>query len=171
MSAADTHLQEVETLYSHHHGWLKAWLRRKLGCTEQAADLAHDTFLRILGARHAPSMLAEPRAYLTTTAKRLMIDRARHARIEQAYLAELALVAGSTEGAPSPEAIAVAVQVLAQLGSALSGLPDKGREVFLLHYLEGETQPAVASRLGISVRMVQKYLAQALLRCHQVLNG
>lgn len=37
-------------LYLDHHGWLHGWLRRRLDCTDTAADLAHDTFLRLLGA-------------------------------------------------------------------------------------------------------------------------
>ena len=51
---------EVQTLYCHHHGWLQSWLRRKLGCTHQAADLAHDTFVRVLG-KAEPAALSEPR--------------------------------------------------------------------------------------------------------------
>ena len=32
-----------ERLYLEHHGWLLGWLRRRLECSETAADLAHDT--------------------------------------------------------------------------------------------------------------------------------
>lgn len=62
----------VHTLYSHHHGWLQAWLRRRLGCADDAADLAQDTFMRLLGRpvqALAPEALREPRAYLTTLAR------------------------------------------------------------------------------------------------------
>ncbi|MCH1999596.1 RNA polymerase subunit sigma, partial [Achromobacter xylosoxidans] len=36
----------VTQIYREHHGWLSAWLRKKLGNSFDAADLAHDTFLR-----------------------------------------------------------------------------------------------------------------------------
>lgn len=39
---------DIEVLYSDHHGWLQDWLRRRLGNAFDAADLAHDTFLRVL---------------------------------------------------------------------------------------------------------------------------
>ena len=173
MLAAETHFQDIAALYRQHHSWLNAWLRRKLGCSEQAADLAHDTFVRILNARAPAQGLASldaPRAYLSTTAQRLLVDRARHLRIEQSYLAGLAAMAGTLDGAPSPEAVLIALQSLQQLSAALQSLPVKGREAFLLHYLEDASQPLIAARLGVSVRMVQKYLAQGLLRCHQVLD-
>ena len=49
MSSLDQPLnQQVQTLYSEHHGWLQGWLQRKLGNRCDAADLAHDTFLRLL---------------------------------------------------------------------------------------------------------------------------
>ncbi|CAN5651391.1 hypothetical protein BH09PSE5_BH09PSE5_18010 [soil metagenome] len=98
-----------------------------------------------------------------------MVDRARRRRIEQSYLDELALLVDDSGFAPSPQSVLIAVQALEQFSIALDSLAPKARDAFLLHYLDGETQPVVAERLGISVRMVQKHLAQALLRCHQAL--
>lgn len=170
MSTADTHCQQVEALYTGHHGWLRGWLRKKLGCTEQAADLAQDTFLRILTARDSLAELKQPRAYLTLTAKRLLIDRSRRQLIEQAYLAELASIADMIEGAPSPEEIRIALETLTQLAAGLLSLPDYVQIAFRLHYLEQQPQAEVAIALGVSVRMVQKYLAQALLSCQGVLR-
>lgn len=166
MSGAETALQQqLSSLYRSHHGWLHGWLRKKLGCTHQAADIAHDTFLRIVASRDALLGVREPRAFLTTTARRLMIDQARRQAIEQAYLAELALLADSLPGYPSPEEMLLAVQALQQIGSALEGLADKPRQAFLLHYLDGRSQAEVAADLGVSVRMVHKYLVKALLHC------
>lgn len=69
----------VQRLYDAHHGWLFGWLRRRLGNSADAADLAQDTFVGLLGAyrRRALPDLQEPRAYLTTIAKRLYADNQR----------------------------------------------------------------------------------------------
>ena len=40
--------QNIATLYGHNHRWLSAWLYQKLNCSEHAADLAQDVFLRLL---------------------------------------------------------------------------------------------------------------------------
>lgn len=158
-------LPELDSLYSHHHHWLFAWLRKKLACPHDAADVAHDTFLRIIGSRDALLGMREPRAYLTTTAQRLLIDRTRRERIERAYLAGLAQAAESMDGFPSPEQTLAAVQALAQISAALDGLPPKPREAFLLHFLDGQGQGEIAARLGVSTRMVHKYLVQVLAHC------
>ncbi|MCP6237237.1 RNA polymerase subunit sigma, partial [Klebsiella pneumoniae] len=74
---------------SDHHGWLSNWLRRRLGCPQNAADLAQDTFLRLLTAREQPVIL-EPRAFLTTIARRVLANHFRRQEIERAYLEALA---------------------------------------------------------------------------------
>lgn len=156
----------IDTLYRDHHHWLFAWLRKKLNCQHQAADVTHDTFARILSLSHFPCM-QEPRAYLVTTAKRLLIDQSRRQHIEQAYLAELARAAETMDEFPSAEDIAAAVQILDKISQVLAGLAEKPRQAFLLHYFDGLTHAAIAMQLGVSDRMVRKYLVQSLVHCHQ----
>lgn len=166
MSSSDlAQHQEVEALYSVHHGWLHRWLQRKLGCAHHAADVAQDTFVRIIGSRDVLLGIEQPRAYLTTVAKRLLVDRSRRHLVEEAYLAELALIADTLPGYPSPEDIAMAVQALAQIADALEGAPARVREAFLRHYLDDQTHAVIANDMGVSTRMVRKYLVQALLHC------
>lgn len=172
MSVTDSGVQQqVHALYRDHHSWLFGWLRRRLGCSHHAADLAHDTFERLLVSRDAllgpRPTLAEPRAWLTTTARHLLIDRARREVLERTYLAELAALSAELPHHPSPEQLLVAVQALDEICQVLAGVAPKARTAFLLHYLEGETHARVAEQLGVSVRMVQKYLVQVLLHCHQ----
>lgn len=69
MSTAEGALQQqIEHLYANHHGWLRGWLRRRLGNSFDAADLAHDTFLRLLVSGRAPTP-EQSRAHLTQIAK------------------------------------------------------------------------------------------------------
>lgn len=168
MSATPASLQQqVHALYSEHHGWLLGWLRKKLSCPHGAADVAQDTFVRIIASRDALFELREPRAFLSTTAKRLLVDRARREQLERTYLAELALLAGESASAPAPDELLMALQALEQIATALATLPLKARTAFLLHYLDEQPQAEVATQLQVSVRMVQKYLVQALLACRQ----
>ncbi|OZI36936.1 RNA polymerase subunit sigma [Bordetella genomosp. 10] len=156
-------LQQIETLYADHERWLLGWLRRKLGGAQDAADIAQDTFVRILATRDALVGIEEPRAYLTTIAKRLLVDRSRRAVVERTYLAEMARLAERLPTYPSPESVLMAVQALEQIGAAVEDMTAKVREAFLRHYLDGETHADIAASLGVSTRMVRKYLVQALL--------
>ena len=160
----------ISNLYSEHHGWLFGWLRRKLGCAQNAADLAQDTFTRILNARESVATLREPRAFLSTTARRLIIDQVRRKQIENAYLQELALTAETLENFQSPEQILATLEALEQIAFILEGMQDKARQAFVLYYLDGLTQCEIARQLGLSDRTVRKYLIQALLHCSHSLD-
>ncbi|MGO2204729.1 sigma-70 family RNA polymerase sigma factor [Pseudomonas helleri] len=160
----------ISDLYCEHHGWLFGWLRRKLGCAHNAADLAQDTFARILNARESVASLREPRAFLSTTARRLIIDQVRRKHIENAYLQELALTAEALEGFQSPEHILSTLEALEHIAFMLEGLQDNVRQAFVLYYLDGLTQSEIARQLGLSDRTVRKYLIQALLHCSHSLD-
>ncbi len=160
----------ISDLYCEHHGWLFGWLRRKLGCAQNAADLTQDTFTRILNARETVATLREPRAFLSTTARRLIIDQARRKQIENAYLQELALTAEALEGFQSPEQILTTLEALEQIAFILEGMHDKVRQAFVLYYLDGLTQTEIARQLALSDRTVRKYLIQAMLHCSHSLD-
>jgi RNA polymerase sigma factor (sigma-70 family) len=157
--------REITLLYSEHHGWLLTWLRRKLGCRQNAADLAQDTFARILNARDCVEGIREPRAYLSTTARRLIIDQARRKQIEHAYLQELALTVDALEGYQSPEQIHTTLEALEHIAFILEGMHDYSRQAFVLYYLEELTQQQIARQLKLSERTVRKYLILALVHC------
>lgn len=91
----------MHALYSEHHGWLQNWLRGKLGCAADAADLAQDTFLRILLKRELRE-IGMPRAFLRTIARGLVIDHWRREELQRAYLESIAHLPEAQ--APSPEA-------------------------------------------------------------------
>ena len=106
-------------LYASHHGWLYNWLWRKLGCRDGAADLAQDTFVRMLAAQSADS-LREPRAYLSTVANGLLVNHWRRLTLERTFLAALASRPELT--APSPEERALVVETLCRIDAMLDTL-------------------------------------------------
>lgn len=153
-----------ELLYGDHHGWLKQWLRRKLGNAADAADLAHDTFLRIIVSRRQPASLgAEPRALLTHIARGLVIDHWRRREVERAYLAALALL--PEEQAPSPETRLLILEALYRIEAMLRGLPARTREVFLLAQLDGLTYAQIGAQLGIAAVTVKRHMRAAFTAC------
>lgn len=155
--------QMLHRLYAEHNGWLNGWLRRQLGCNQRAADLAQDTFVRVMTKDQDVGAIREPRAYLHTIAKGLLINHWRRRQIEQAYLDALALQPEPV--APSPESQALIVETLLQVDAMLAQLPAKVRSAFLMSQLQGMTYAAIAIELGVSERMVKKYMAQAMLHC------
>lgn len=152
----------VSHLYHVHHGWLHGWLRRKLGCSHHAADLAQDTFVRVL-MRDDSLTMREPRAYLTTIANGLLIDHWRKRDIERAWLESIANRQEAV--APSPEQRLLVLDTLYRIDRMLASLPERVRQAFLLAQIHGLTYACIAGRLQVSERMVKKYMAQAMLAC------
>ena len=195
-----SHKMKTQALYQEHSGWLNSWLCRTLRCPDNASDLAQDTFVRILSLdsdsaknsvvnKHTstPSELSttkplntsakdifslkEPRAWLLTIAKRLLIDKSRRYKLEQAYLAELTLSVESNDlqfSAPSAEQLLIALQTLELITQTLETLADKPKKAFLLRHIDGLTHVDIAKKLNVSPPMVRKYLVQSLVACHAI---
>jgi len=157
-----------EQLYHDHHSWLVRWLRRRLGCSETAADLAHDAFVRLLHRPRAFESSEGARAYLGTIARGLCTDLWRRRRVEQAYLE--ALAARPEAVAPSCEHQALVVETLYELDAMLQGLPEKVARAFAMAQLQGMSYRRIAARLEVSERMVKKYMARAMAHCALVLG-
>ncbi|NUU02265.1 sigma-70 family RNA polymerase sigma factor [Herbaspirillum robiniae] len=167
MSITDPQHRHLATLYSDHHGWLKAWLRGKLGCAADAADLAQDTFLRLLNRDESQAHgLRQPRAYLTRIAQGLVIDHWRRRDVERAYLDALAAMPEAE--LPSPETRLLIIDTLVRIDAALDALKPRTRQAFLLAQLEGLSGPAIAARLGVSLATVERDLNAAWQQCYRV---
>ncbi len=158
----DAPLQPIDSLYRDHHGWLQGWLRRRLGDRERAADLTQDTFVRLIASTVAHP-LREPRNFLATVAKRVMVDHLRRRSLEQAYLEALALEPELLE--VSAEQRVILLETLLQLDAMLDGLNHKVRQALFLSHLEGLSYAEIAERLGVSVSSVTKYIAKATEQC------
>jgi RNA polymerase sigma-70 factor (ECF subfamily) len=154
---------DVSALYASHGDWLRGWLRRHTRCSNRAADLAQDTFCRVLEANSEP--VRDPRSYLTAVARRILIDDIRHREVERAYLAVHAARVGEADHL-TPERVTEAVQLLDAILRLLETLPAKARRAFMMIRFDGLRYADVADALGVSERMVKRYVAQVYAHCY-----
>lgn len=155
-----THHQDVQALYRSHHGWLVSWLRRRIGCIDNANDLAQDTFVRVIDKAPTLAIVNEPRAFLSTIAHGLMVDSIRRREIERAYIEALGHM--PHQEIISPEDRIIFVETLMRIDAMFDGLNPNVRSAFLLSRLEGMTYPEIARSLDVSLRTVETYMANAL---------
>lgn len=160
MGAADASFQG---LYVRHRLWLRSYLLRRLGNGLDAADLVHDTFLRVLRRPRPFDNVTGERSYLATIARGLCIDHWRRRQLEAAWLQSLASQPVAVQ--PSAEQSVLILETLFEVDSLLARLPPKVRQAFLLAQLEGLAYREIGERLGVGERMVKKYLAQAFVHC------
>ncbi|MNP03110.1 putative RNA polymerase sigma factor FecI [compost metagenome] len=107
--------------------------------------------------------LREPRAYLLTVGKRLLVNFYKRRSLEQAYLEALANLPEAL--APSPEQRWLLLETLQALDELLDGLAPQVRRAFLWAQLEGLGYAQIAERLQVSERTVKRYMAQAYEHC------
>ncbi|MEH0832987.1 sigma-70 family RNA polymerase sigma factor [Pectobacterium cacticida] len=160
--AAITASFTLESLYGAHHCWLKNWLTHKLQSAFDADDIAQDTFLRVMGS-DTLSTIHDPRSFLCTIAKRVMVDLFRRNALEKAYFEMLTLMPEAL--ASSPEERESQLETLQLIDNMLDGLNNKTRQAFLLSQLEGLTYREIALHLCVSVSSVKKYVAKAVEHC------
>ena len=168
MSTAEvTKNDKIHTLYSDHHGWLQSWLNFKLGNQHDAADIAHDTFIRLItGARPLNKLGDEPRGLLTHIARHLVIDHWRRQDVERAYLAAVAQLPEAE--VPSPEMRLLILEALQRIETMLSNLPSVTRDIFLLAQLDGLVYQQIAEQQHVSLATVKRHMSKAFLACLQL---
>ena len=162
-AAMPSHHINMRTFYIDHHGWLNAWLRSRLGNAADAADLAQDTFLRLLN-RHELLELKAPRAFLRTVARGIVIDHWRREELERAYLE--AIAHQPCHETPSPESRQLVLELLESIAKMLDGLKPKVRQAFLLAQCEGMPYKQIAEQMSVSLRSLERYIADALYHCY-----
>ncbi|MCD5994026.1 sigma-70 family RNA polymerase sigma factor [Pseudomonas sp. CDFA 602] len=153
----------VDGLFRAHNAWLTGWLRRRLGCPHSAADLTQDTFIKVLGARETPQIV-EPRAFLTTIARRVLCNHYRRQDLERAYYQALLELPECM--APSEEERAIILETLIELDQLLDGLPAAVKRAFLMSQVDGMSHGEIADALSISIATVKRHINKAALRCY-----
>ncbi|WP_411389321.1 sigma-70 family RNA polymerase sigma factor [Pseudomonas sp. MPB23] len=139
--------------FQHYEELIGTWTRR-LRNRQQAEDLAHDTFVRVLESK--ADAVSQPRAYLHQTARNIAVD---------AYRREALALQAFDQRSPhsgDPEHFMHAVQLADSIERALAELPLNCRRIFIWQKIEGLTQQEIAERLGLSKNMVEKYMIRTL---------
>lgn len=149
---------------------LQRLLGRRVQRREDAEDAVQEVFARYAAAgKQLPADQQE--AYLRVVARNVANDAwqksSRRESIEAVSLdahAELAEQLAADDGADPLQRLARR-QRLARLEQAMAELPERRREAFVLHSIDGLTQTEVAQRMGISRRMVHNHVTLAMAYC------
>ncbi|RDS85055.1 RNA polymerase sigma factor [Dyella monticola] len=155
-------LDAYDAFFRTQYDALVSFLRRRSRTNEDAEDAAQESFTRLTRYRDTYPLLAW-KAMLYRIAINVVNDQSRRARTrcvpQHVSLDDVSIESDE----PSAEEAAAAAQQRVLLREAILALPPKCRQVYLLTRLRGMTSRQVATHCGISVRMVEKHLANALV--------
>lgn len=157
----------VAELFAHYRRPLLRYLAGLLGGQADAEDVAQEAYARLLRTPALEPTPARARAYLFRVATNLVRDRFR--RREQ-HAADDAQDRVPIDPADEPERIVDFEQGLDEIRRALLDLKPRCREVFLLRAADGLEYDAIAERLRVSRRTVEREMKHALDVCQQRLK-
>jgi RNA polymerase sigma-70 factor (ECF subfamily) len=168
-AAADPRTERVTRVFVRFQRSLLTYLRDLLARREDAEDVAQETYVRLVRAGSLEQSEVHIRAAMFRAATNLAYDRFRQRRSrgrqDDAELAEL------RDDAPQPERIVEMEQALRIVERTVLGLPLRCRQVFLLRTAHEWSYEAIAERLGISKRTVEREMQTALDACQRELRG
>ncbi len=160
----------VEQILVHEEALLR-YLRHCWPRREEAHDLRQDIYARVYEAA-GKALPAQPKAFLFATARNLLADRARRARVVSIEPMGDFEPSHVLVDDVSPERWCGGRQLLHRLADAFDGLPDRCREAVWLRRVEELPQKDVAMRMGISEKTVEKHLAKGMrLLADQLYGG
>lgn len=160
------------------HAWLLKLMRedgpaivrllwRALGKEQDVLDAYQECLVRLLGVDAAST--PPPRKYAFQTALNIAIDQRRRRKVRQDHMLPVALerpLPKLTSEAPRPSY----VELMELLRQAIDALPDRLREVILLHDLAEMNYKDVADVLGLTVGTARVYRHEAITQLSEALR-
>lgn len=163
---------KLDTLYEHHFKALINKIFQVVGCRSVSEDLAQEAYLRV-SATLTKRQIEYLQSYLYQTAHNLALDHLRKETVRTGVQSEqYDEVINSPDDLPSnmpgPEQATISIQGINHLQMVLESLPERRREILLLHKVHNWKYKAIASHLGISVSAVEKNMQIALAYCMKI---
>jgi RNA polymerase sigma factor (sigma-70 family) len=168
---ADQNRRLTETIVRE-RGRLGHFIRQRVPDPGEAEDILQDVFFQFIEAYRLPTPIEQVGAWLFRVARNRIVDRFRKKREEplaagmdggeedeEGYWLAQALPA--LDG--GPEAAYLRGLLLEAISAALAELPDKQREVFIGHELDGLSFKELAAASGVGVNTLLGWKRQAVL--------
>ena len=131
-----------------------------------AQDIVHETYLRVHSAQEKTT-IKNLKAFLYRVAKNQIIDEARRNIRHENKAVSIMLNEKIHKENKDPSQHRLDHERKILLKQAISKLPDKCRQVFILHKFSEKSHKEVAAQLGIAVSTVEKHIIKALKYCRQ----
>nr|WP_246250732.1 sigma-70 family RNA polymerase sigma factor [Bradyrhizobium cajani] len=160
---SDVVVAPISALIDAYYGELRSYASRKLRNPVAAEDIVQEAWLRFASSDN--ENIANPRAYLYRLVGNLVIDQQRREQTRGRAAAQPAEHLDVADETADLERQIVARQRLTLLAKAVSELPPRCRDCFILRRFDDVEPDEIAIRMGISRNMVEKHLRQALVHC------
>ena len=162
----------ITELYQRYASELCRYVVSKFGAgPPEPEDVVQAAFTR-LASLEEPRSVENPKAYLYTTVRNIVVDHHRHANRHQSYVSTLKQENNQESMyETAPENVLQQRERFEVFAKALKRLPAKRRRMILLNRYEGLTCEAIGQRFGMSGPAVQKQIERGLAECLRYLEA
>ncbi len=157
--------EDFKRLFDEHFDSLRNYLYYRCGDEELATDVVQDVFLK-LWEKQLDKPPEELVGLLYKMAKDALISKFRRSQTEQAFKAR----PPDEDSNQSTEETIHYKELKANYEKALSRMPEKQREVFLMSRNDELKYQEIAQRLELSVKAVEKRMKNALQFLREALS-
>jgi RNA polymerase sigma factor (sigma-70 family) len=148
---------------------LGKWLTHRLGSADFAADVLHDTYMRLERGGELGSV-DNPNAYLQRMAVNIAHNAKRYDKRQLTPLEAEVFFDHAMDEAPNAARIVAARQAVGAIRAVLQTMPPLRRKIFLAAWVDDTPHAEIAKRLGLSMRRVQKESQKAREEVRRVLR-
>jgi RNA polymerase sigma-70 factor (ECF subfamily) len=140
-----------------------------LKSAEESENLMQDVFLKLWENRHQVEKNSSIKSYIFTIAYNSAITIIRHKARASEFVEYLKSIQNLHE---DPVDLELEYKDLTKrLDEILNALPDRQKEVYLLHRVEGLKYNEIAERLSISVNTIENHMSHALKTIREKLGN
>ena len=161
-------LKAFEEIFFRYHGRLVMFARKFTGDLSAAQDLVQDAFLALWEKSETITIHDSPKAYLFQAVRNKALNYNRHLQVKQAVREDLISKIETAEKAffsdfNDPFYSLLEQEMEQKITILIDSMPEKCREVFKMSRQDHLKNKEIADKMGISVKMVEKYISKALL--------
>ncbi len=153
-------LAAFDLLYKRYYSRLYRFAFSILKSVEDSENIVQDTFLALLENIHKLEKDTLVKYYIFTIAHNSTISLIRKRLKENKFIEYLRSIQSEEEDPVYSED--EHLELIRKVGSIINQLPDRQREVYLLHRMEKLKYKEIAERLDISVNTVENHISRAL---------
>lgn len=151
-----------ESFFHTHARMLRNYIYYKFGDEDQAEDVVQETFVKLWN-NCGKVPLEKAKSYIYTVATNLSASIKRHDKVKLKYEAHF-ISEQKDRTNESPEFLTLEKEFMEKLNKAISTLPERQREAFLLNRIEKKTYNEIAEIMEVSVKAIEKLIHKALLK-------
>lgn len=160
-------IKAYKKLFFKYHGRLVLFANKFTGDLQVSQDLVQEAFLILWEKQNKEVTIVSPKAYLFQAVRNSCLNHQRHLKIKYSVEEQLANKINSIEKSvyfenDDPLHSLLELELNEKIEETIKTMPEKCQKVYKMSRQDFLKNKQIATKLGISVKMVEKHISKAL---------